>query len=147
MALQHPLQSAQCSAACLGPCPDTPGASLCWLHLMLVTTARDITGGGASQVTPGMRNINTRSSDRRYQCREQHLPVNSISVIMVDLVRFEEIELDTNNISPSDVERLRSLLPHEMQKTEENLTQLEIILEAIHYIKMLKTRLKSVSEH
>ena len=66
---------------------------------------------------------------------------------MMDVIRFEEIELDTNNISTSDVERLRSLLPHQMQKSEENLTQLEIILEAIHYIKMLKTRLKSVSEH
>ena len=63
---------------------------------------------------------------------------------MMDVIRLEEIELDTNNISPSDVERLRSLLPHEMRG---NLTQLEIILEAIHYIKMLQTRLKSVPEY
>ena len=63
---------------------------------------------------------------------------------MMDVFRFEEIELDTNNISPSDVERLRSLLPREMRG---NLTQLEIILEAIHYIKMLQTRLKSVPEY
>lgn len=33
-------------AACLGPSPDSPGASLPRLHLMVVTTARDITGGG-----------------------------------------------------------------------------------------------------
>ena len=66
---------------------------------------------------------------------------------MMDVIRFEEIELDTNNISPSDVERLRSLLPRNMQDTQGNLSQLEIILEAIHYIKMLQTRLKSVPEY
>ena len=69
---------------------------------------------------------------------------------MMDVIRFEEIELDTNNISPSDVERLRSLLPRDMQDmqdTQGNLSQLEIILEAIHYIKMLQTRLKSVPEY
>ena len=76
----------------------------------------------------------------------QHLQ-RDISVIMMDVIRFEEIELDTNNISPSDVERLRSLLPRDMQDTQGNLSQLEIILEAIHYIKMLQTRLKSVPEY
>ena len=80
-AAHHTAVSAEHSAACLALCPDSPGASLSAAHLMLVTTARDITGGGGgggpSQVTPGLRNINTRSSDTRYQCREQHQPVNT----------------------------------------------------------------------
>ena len=69
-----------------------------------------------------------------------------VCVIMMDVIRVEEIELDTNNLSPTDVERLRSLLPQELQKSEK-LSQLEIILEAIHYIKMLQTRLKTISEY
>ena len=63
---------------------------------------------------------------------------------MMDVIRFEEIELDTNNISPSDVERLRSLLPRDLQESG-NLTQLEIIIEAIHYIKLLQNELGSSS--
>lgn len=66
---------------------------------------------------------------------------------MMDVIRIEDIELDSTNISPSDVERLRSLLPDDMQRTQGNLSQLEIILEAIHYIKMLQKRLKSVPEY
>ena len=47
---------------------------------------------------------------------------------------------DTNNISAADVEKLRTLLPQELQQSG-NLSQLEIILEAIHYIKLLQNKL------
>ena len=54
---------------------------------------------------------------------------------MGDLEHF-----DTNNISAADVEKLRTLLPQELQQSG-NLSQLEIILEAIHYIKLLQNKL------
>ena len=53
---------------------------------------------------------------------------------MMDVIRFEEIELDTSNISTSDVGRLRSLLPHQMQKSEENLTLPTLLLLYRHYL-------------
>ena len=62
------------------------------------------------------------------------------------VLMFDEIEFDTNNINAADVERLRSILPPELQQPGK-LTQLEIILEAIHYIKMLQTRLKPKSHY
>ena len=58
-------------------------------------------------------------------------------MIMGDLEHF-----DTNNISAADVEKLRTLLPQELQQSG-NLSQLEIILEAIHYIKLLQNSLGS----
>ncbi len=64
------------------------------------------------------------------------------SVIMMDVIRIEDIELDSTNISPGDVERLRSLLPQDLQQSG-NLSQLEIIIEAIHYIKLLQNELGS----
>ena len=48
--------------------------------------------------------------------------------------------VDTNNIRSEDVEKLKSLLPPEYQQSGK-LTQLEIIIEAIHYIKDLKLQL------
>ena len=58
-------------------------------------------------------------------------------MIMGDLEHF-----DTTNISAADVEKLRTLLPQELQQSG-NLSQLEIILEAIHYIKLLQNSLGS----
>ena len=58
-------------------------------------------------------------------------------MIMGDLEHF-----DTTNISAADVEKLRTLLPQELQQAG-NLSQLEIILEAIHYIKLLQNSLGS----
>ena len=58
-------------------------------------------------------------------------------MIMGDLEHF-----DTTNISAADVEKLRTLLPQELQQSG-NLSQLEIILEAIHYIKLLQNKLGS----
>ena len=58
------------------------------------------------------------------------------------VLMFDEIEFDTNNINAADVERLRSILPPELQQPGK-LTQLEIILEAIHYIRMLQSKLIS----
>ena len=58
------------------------------------------------------------------------------------MVMSEMKHFDTNNLSQADVERLRSLLPQDLQQSG-NLTQLEIIIEAIHYIKMLQNKLGS----
>ena len=59
---------------------------------------------------------------------------------VLNLAHFEQF--DTSNINAADVERLRSLLPQELQQPGK-LSQLEIILEAIHYIKLLQNKLGS----
>lgn len=61
------------------------------------------------------------------------------------VLRLDELDFDTKNISAADVEKLRTLLPQDLQQSG-NLSQLEIILEAIHYIKMLQKRLKTIPE-
>ena len=61
------------------------------------------------------------------------------------VVKIAEFDLDTSNISPADVENLRKMLPVDLQQ-QGKLTQLEIILEAIHYIQMLQNKLKT-KEH
>ena len=61
------------------------------------------------------------------------------------VVKIGEFDLDTRNISPADVENLRKMLPVDLQQ-QGKLTQLEIILEAIHYIQMLQNKLKT-KEH
>ena len=59
----------------------------------------------------------------------------------MDVMIMGELEhFDTNNISQDDVEKLRKMLPIELQQPGK-LSQLEIILEAIHYIKMLQNKL------
>ena len=63
-----------------------------------------------------------------------------INMDVLNLAHFEQF--DTSNINAADVERLRSLLPQELQQPGK-LSQLEIILEAIHYIKMLQNKLGS----
>ena len=50
-----------------------------------------------------------------------------------------EIDIDTTNISQADLEKLKSLLP-ELQQSGKS-SQLEIILEAIQYIKNLQGKL------
>ena len=60
------------------------------------------------------------------------------------MVMSEMKHFDTNNLSQADVERLRSLLPQDLQQSG-NLSQLEIIIEAIHYIKLLQSELGSSS--
>ena len=49
------------------------------------------------------------------------------------------IEVDTTNISQADLEKLKSLLPEFQQSGKRS--QLEIILEAIQYIKNLQGKL------
>ena len=59
----------------------------------------------------------------------------------MDVMMMSDImHMDTNNISQDDVEKLRKMLPTELQQPGK-LSQLEIILEAIHYIKMLQNKL------
>ena len=53
------------------------------------------------------------------------------------LIMSEKKHSDTSNLSQADVERLRSLLPPDLQQSG-NLSHLEIVLEAIHYIKILQ---------
>ena len=61
----------------------------------------------------------------------------------MDVMMMGDIEhFDTANISAADIERLRSLLPAELQQPGK-LSQLEIIIEAIHYIKLLQNQLGS----
>ena len=59
----------------------------------------------------------------------------------MDVMMMGDIEhFDTANISAADIERLRSLLPAELQQPGK-LSQLEIIIEAIHYIRILQQSL------
>ena len=55
-------------------------------------------------------------------------------------VKIGEIEFNTSNISREDIEKLKKMLP-ELQNTG-NVSQLDIILEAIFYIKSLKYSLE-----
>ena len=62
-----------------------------------------------------------------------------MDVMMIsDMMHLDR--LDTNNISQDDVEKLRKMLPRDLQQPGK-LSQLEIIVEAIHYIKTLKLTL------
>ena len=55
-------------------------------------------------------------------------------------VKIGEIELEANtSISQADMEKLKKLLPDLQQSGK--LSQLDIIIEAIHYIKMLQKKL------
>merc|ERR1712177_104396 len=47
----------------------------------------------------------------------------------------------SEQLSPMDVEKLRFLLPQEWRQKTKQLTQLEVILEAIDYIKTLQGKL------
>ena len=60
---------------------------------------------------------------------------------MVENIRTSE------NLSPNELERLRSMLPegwaaNNRQKNASGMTQLEVILDAIDYIKTLQEKLK-----
>ena len=54
-------------------------------------------------------------------------------------LKLGEIDADTANFSQTDLEKLKSLLP-ELQQSGKS-SQLEIILEAIQYIKNLQGKL------
>ena len=54
-------------------------------------------------------------------------------------VKIGEVELDTSNISQADMEKLKKMLPDLQQSGK--LSQLDIILEAIQYIKTLQYNL------
>ena len=56
-------------------------------------------------------------------------------------VNIGGIELDTSNISQADMEKLKKMLPDLQQSGK--LSQLDIILEAIQYIKTLQYKLES----
>ena len=54
-------------------------------------------------------------------------------------VKIGEIELDTTNLSQADMEKLKKMLPDLQQSGK--LSQLDIILEAIQYIRTLQYKL------
>ena len=51
------------------------------------------------------------------------------------------LEIDTSNISQADMEKLKKILP-DLQQTGK-LSELDILLEAIQYIRSLQQKLKS----
>ena len=55
-------------------------------------------------------------------------------------MKLGELEMDPMNISPAELDMLRSLLPKDWM--EGGVSQLDIILEAIEYIKSLQSRLQ-----
>ena len=81
---------------------------------------------------------------RRHNLLSINLPPSQSTLNMV--LRIEEMDFDSNKISTEDVERLRQILPKDLQEPGK-LTQLEIILEAIHYIKMLQNKLGTIPEY
>ena len=96
--------------------------------------------GGLSNLCPGqLDNINTIATHHRHQSSQDTHTVNMV-------LRIEEMDFDSNKISKEDVERLRQILPKDLQEPGK-LTQLEIILEAIHYIKMLQNKLGTIPEY
>ena len=61
-------------------------------------------------------------------------PSSAITTIMDE--QIGELELDTFNISQADMEKLKKMLPDLQQPGK--LSQLDIVLEAIQYIKTLQ---------
>ena len=62
---------------------------------------------------------------------------------MVDqIVRIGELEVDTGNISPAELDKLKMMLPEVEKYGKTGLSQLDIILEAIQYIKTLENSLR-----
>ena len=59
----------------------------------------------------------------------------SMSLCALDNIRVSEA------LSPGEVEKLRFLLPQGWSQKQSQLTQLEVILEAIDYIKTLQGKL------
>ena len=59
----------------------------------------------------------------------------SMSLCELDNIRLSEA------LSPGEVEKLRFLLPQGWSQKQSQLTQLEVILEAIEYIKTLQGKL------
>ena len=57
------------------------------------------------------------------------------------VVKIGEVEVDTSKISQADLEKLRNMLPDLEQSGK--MSQLDIILEAIQYIRSLQQKLKS----
>ena len=60
----------------------------------------------------------------------------------MNLCELDNMRLSGEALSPGEVERLRFLLPNQTQGwNQKNLSQLEVILEAIDYIKTLQGKL------
>ena len=57
------------------------------------------------------------------------------------VVKIGEVELDTSSISQADIEKLKNMLPDLQQAGK--ISQIDIIIEAIQYIRTLQHKLKS----
>ena len=64
---------------------------------------------------------------------------SSMDILNMDQTSFHSF--DTSNISEADLDRLREMLPRDTQH-QGNMTQLEIVIEAIQYIKTLNRTLQ-----
>ena len=96
-------------------------------------------GLSINQCGPGAQpTVTTWTSRGSHHLLWDHINITHNTIMGVKIGDFD---LDTSNISPADVENLRRMLPEELQEPGK-LTQLEIIIEAIHYIQMLQTKLK-----
>ena len=85
-----------------------------------------------------------RSSIPKQQLHHYHNTTTTTAMAMVkqsmNLGELENIRR-SEQLSPMDVEKLRFLLPQEWRQKTKQLTQLEVILEAIDYIKTLQGKL------
>ena len=93
------------------------------------------------QFTDSLPHLNKSDQDQRdiiiiHQPQPQPLASSMDVMVMADSISH----FNTGSLSSEDVERLRSLLPPELQQSGK-LSHLEIIMEAISYIKMLQNQL------
>ena len=90
------------------------------------------------QFTDSLPQLNKSDQDQRDIIIHQPQPLHSSMDVMVMADSISHF--NTGSLSSEDVERLRSLLPPELQQSGK-LSHLEIIMEAISYIKMLQNQL------
>ena len=90
------------------------------------------------QFTDSLPHLNNSDQDQRDIIIHQPQPLASSMDVMVMADSISHF--NTGSLSSEDVERLRSLLPPELQQSGK-LSHLEIIMEAISYIKMLQNQL------
>ena len=89
----------------------------------------------------GITNISLTVYDRILVSLSLSVEWNTSAAITTIMgVKIGEVELDTSNISQADMEKLKKMLPDLQQSGK--LSQLDIILEAIQYIKTLQDELR-----
>ena len=92
------------------------------------------------QFTDSLPHLNKSDQDQRDIIIHQPQPQPPASSMDVMVMADSISHFNTGSLSSEDVERLRSLLPPELQQSGK-LSHLEIIMEAISYIKTLDRKL------